>query len=76
MEATDRAANSATPVIGASKKLRPSTSATTSIIRTKIHAVPTAASTLAGPSSGFLMAVAAGGSAAKSGSLFTVHLDE
>ncbi|MCY1558255.1 hypothetical protein D9M68_951730 [compost metagenome] len=74
MDATERAANSATPVMGASKKLRPITSATTSIIMRKIQTVPTAAITLAGPCSGLLRPATAGVSEAKSGSLCTGHL--
>lgn len=45
IDATDRAANSATPVMGVSKKFRPSTSATINNIMQKIQMVPTAANT-------------------------------
>ncbi|MDT4861039.1 hypothetical protein FQZ97_956290 [compost metagenome] len=74
MEATERAANSATPVMGASKKLRPRTSATINSIMRKIHAVPTAASKLATPCRGLARPATAGVSLAKSGSLCTGHL--
>ena len=52
MEATERAENSATPVMGRFRKSRPMTSATTRHMIAKIHTVPTEASRLAGVSSG------------------------